>query len=168
MFEWSKTAADCRRFRVQLEELIESDGLRQPAACSDRTFEAHLESCDPCRQALEDARLANELMRDAAVPPSVAPEIFVARVMNAISADVSSQVRAIWRPLELLASRFALVAAAVLLALSVYLTEFAPPFREVATANSQIALGAGLPEPPAQPSNADEVLISIAETHDGI
>ena len=78
----------------------------------------------------------------------------------------------IWRPLELLASRFALVAAAVLLALSVYLAEFAPPFRAPAASapaiTSQAELGAGLPEPAPQPSNEDEVLTSLAETANGI
>ena len=53
------------------------------------------------------------------------------RVMASIREEISRRAapNVIWRPLELLASRFALAAAAVLLMLSIYMAEFAPPVR---------------------------------------
>src|ERR1700686_2801950 len=74
-------------------------------------------------------------------------------------------VAGIWRPLDILASRFALAAAVLLLAVSVYLAEFAPPFHmpAISSETSQTEVGAGMPEPPAQPSSQDEVLTSLAE-----
>ena len=86
----------------------------------------------------------------------------VREATNAEQAPVS-----IWRPLELLASRFALVAAAVLLCLSLYLAEFAPRSADDG-GTSQAEIGAGMPEPPAAPpSNQDDVLISLSEMPNG-
>jgi hypothetical protein len=55
----------------------------------------------------------------------------------------------------------------VLLALSVYLREFAPA-RSVAVVNGPAEIGAVMPEPPAQPADADEVLMSLADSGDSI
>jgi len=169
MFEQMKTGLGCRKYSAQLEDLLESD----ETSSVDASLQEHLDQCERCRVALADARLVSSLMRDAP-PMNTHTDAFVARVMDEISSEVTRQVGSlgIWRPIELLASRFALVAAAVLLALSVYLAEFAPPFRMPVAGSvqmeSQAELGAGLPEPPSQPSNADEVLISIAEMPNGI
>jgi hypothetical protein len=170
MFEQIRTGLGCRKYSAQLEDLVELDG---PASEVDASLGSHLNECERCRAALADARLVSDLMRNTP-PVNTHPDVFVARVMDRISSEVARQVGplGIWRPIELLASRFALVAAAVLLALSVYLAEFAPPFRlpvsGSAQMESQVELGAGLPEPPAQPSDADEVLTSIAESPNGI
>jgi hypothetical protein len=87
--------------------------------------------------------------------------------MASIREAAEAAPSAIWRPLELLASRMALVAAVVLLALSVYLREFAPARGAVAL-NAPAEIGTIMPEPPAQPADADEVLMSLADSGDSI
>ena len=124
-------------------------------------LQGHLENCADCRQALSDALTASKLM------PHARPlRRAIAGVRHARDGLGSRSERrrrpTIWRPLELLASRVALVAAVILLALSVYLREFAPA-RDTAAINADTEIGAGLPEPPAQPADADEVLMSLAD-----
>jgi predicted anti-sigma-YlaC factor YlaD len=137
----------------------------------DADLEEHLLGCEGCRKALADAALSSVLLREAATPPITTNlDAFAARVMATIRGESRlTGFAGIWRPLELLASRFALAAAVLLLAISVYLAEFAPPFH-MPTINSETSqtevgaeVGAGMPEPPAQPSSQDEVLISLAE-----
>jgi hypothetical protein len=109
---------------------------------------------------LSDALTASKLMVYAR-PLSEPSPAFVTRVMASVR-EVSQAAPTIWRPLELLASRVALVAAVLLLVLSVYLREFAPA-RDTAALNAGTEIGAGLPEPPAQPADADEVLMTLAD-----
>jgi hypothetical protein len=106
-------------------------------------------------------------MRHARYPEHAVSGAFVTRVMASIREAAEAAPSAIWRPLELLASRMALVAAVVLLALSVYLREFAPARGTVAL-NAPAEVGAVMPEPPAQPADADEVLMSLADSGDSI
>lgn len=130
---------------------------------SNSSLARHLRGCADCREALNDARIAGKLMRHAGYPENAASPAFVTRVMASIREATQAAPNAIWRPLELLASRTALAAAVVLLALSVYLQEFAPARGAVAL-NATAEIGAVLPEPPAQPADADEVLMSLADT----
>ena len=102
-------------------------------------------------------------------------EAFVTRVMASVRAAEAreSAAAAAWRPLEVLASRFALVAAVVLLALSVFLGEFSPALRrsEVATAETAATtteVTGDWPEPPALPATQDEVLMSLVGVDNGI
>jgi hypothetical protein len=153
-------------------------------------LEAHLRGCADCREALDDALLATELLRDEEAGVVTFVDQFSNRFSTAFSTRVMASIReeisrrsapdVIWRPLEMLASRFAVGAAAVLLMFSIYLAEFAPPFRPAAVASqggisgpsqagaqaaaeaAQAEAGAVMPEPPAQPSNPDEVLVSLA------
>jgi hypothetical protein len=113
------------------------------------------------------ALIASKLMRHARYPENAVSGAFVTRVMASIREAAEAAPSAIWRPLELLASRMALVAAVVLLALSVYLREFAPARGTVAV-NGPAEIGAVMPEPPAQPADADEVLMSLADSGDSI
>jgi len=143
--------------------------LRDAEACvaPGSRLEIHLRSCADCRQALNSALSASKLMRHARYPePAVSPA-FVTRVMASIREATQAASSTIWRPLELLASRMALVAAVVLLMLSVYLREFTPARGTVAV-NATTEIGAGMPEPQALPADADEVLMSLADTSDSI
>jgi len=151
----------CRNYRARLEEYIIRAGLR-PA--TDRQLDEHLRGCTKCRLALDDALLASELMRHAWAPVIELSDNFAARVMASIREEVSRRARpeAIWRPLELLGSKFALGAAAALLLLSVYLAEFAPSYNPPTVA-SPAEVGSIMPEAPAPPSNPEEVLISLME-----
>ena len=163
MFDWTRSGKACRKYRLQLEDRVSGEASPPRAE-----LEKHLRQCAHCREALESAVLGAELVRGAATLTVEPSERFVARVMAAIRDQEKSLPAApdtIWRPLEALASRFAFVAAMVLLALSVYLAGFTPP-RSTAVVNSQTEIGAGMPEPPAQPGNADEVLMSLAERAD--
>jgi predicted anti-sigma-YlaC factor YlaD len=166
----------CPEYSASLEDRLESAVAGGPPSDLaslpvDAKLDAHLAECAVCRAALEDAEMAHQLIRDesgfAASPLAQGKEqLFAARVMAVIREETARRM-AIWRPLELLASRFALAAAVVLLALSVYLAEFAPPFHMPAMSSqseaTQVEIGTGMPEPPAQPADQDEVLTSLAE-----
>src|SRR5207253_2540102 len=110
------------------------------------------------------AQLSRRLFADAEMPSAdYAPsEPFVTRVMASIREE---QVRMnapgpVWRPLEILASHFAIVAAVVLLALCVFLGEFAPALRQPEiSATTTTEVTGDWPEPPAQPATQDEILM---------
>jgi hypothetical protein len=187
VFDWTRKAAasyatGCPEYSARLEERLESTRESVPDSApslpADVKLDAHLLECARCRAALDDAGFAGQLIHDASASeaPSVDTnlDMFARRVMAAIRDESwrRNAIGGIWRPLELLASRFALAAAVVLLALSVYLAEFAPPFHMPSTSaqteasqadGTEAEIGAGLPEPPAQPSSQDEVLTSLAE-----
>ena len=144
--------------------------LAAGGAITDAPLSVHLRECAPCREAMETSLLASQLVRAAQRPSAaVGSEAFVTRVMAAIREQELrlGGTSAIWRPLELLASRVALVAAVLLLAISFYIAKFAPPL-DVAAANGQAEIGAGLPERPALPANEDEILMSLADMNNGI
>jgi negative regulator of sigma E activity len=173
MFDWFRL--DCVRYRARLEDyLMEEGGVPQ----SDTDLATHLRHCTQCQQALEDARLAGALLRRAGGPSMEASDAFVTRVMASIREEVSRRVAPenFWRPLEQLASRFAMVATVALILLTAYLGKvLIPSANTTATASDQettVTLPANpnmpgvspiMPEPPAQPSNPDEVLMSLAE-----
>jgi hypothetical protein len=169
VFNWTKDEMGCRNYQAQLEEHLSAD----PSRTGDREFDAHLRDCAGCREALSAARLASGLVRAAAAPAAPSQEMasdrFVFRVMAAIRDQEFRRALpgAIWRPVEVLASRFALVAAMVLLALSVYLAESGPVPAPVAAADSQAEVGAVVPDPQLQAVNADEGLISLSEADNG-
>jgi hypothetical protein len=164
MFSRRDARLGCPEYQTSLEDLFhEGEARVEPNSPLDR----HLQSCADCSQALNDALLASKLMRHARYPEHVSSPAFVTRVMASVREAVQEAPNAFWRPLELLASRMALVAAVVLLALSVYLREFAPA-RTSAAVNSPAEIGAGMPEPQQQPANADEVLMSLADAGDSI
>jgi hypothetical protein len=154
---FSKIEFGCPEYQASLE-----DAVRDGALCIEpgSPLQRHLEICVDCKQALSDAVTASKLMAHAR-PLRESSAAFVTRVMASVR-EASQAAPTIWRPLELLASRVALVAAVILLALSVYLREFAPA-RDTAAINAGTEIGAGLPEPPAQPADADEVLMSLAD-----
>lgn len=164
MFESSQESVGCPEYRARLEKSL----LGNAASSADADLNAHMERCAPCREAMETATLAAQLVREAQ-PPVQYSGAFVTRVMATIR---EQEVRvaapgAFWRPLELLASRFALVAALVLLGLSLYLAEFTPT-RNTLPVAGPTEIGAGLPEPPSPPANDDEILMSLVGRNDGI
>jgi predicted anti-sigma-YlaC factor YlaD len=164
MFSRREAQFGCPEYQASLEDVLHGE-----EACIEpgSALERHLEDCGDCRQALREALIASKLMQHARYPEPAASPAFVTRVMASIREATQAAPNALWRPLELLASRMAVAAAVVLLALSVYLREFAPA-RGTMAVNTQVEIGAGMPEPPAQPADADEVLIAIADTGDAI
>lgn len=135
----------------------------------DRELERHLGECEACRGALEDSRLAGDLLRDALEPADEVHPAFLAGVMARIREEKAraESPAAFWRPLEALASRLALTAALVLFALSAYLVELAPG-RNTAQVPSRTEISASeLPQPPQDPVSNEEVLQSLAERSNG-
>ncbi len=63
-----------------------------------------------------------------------------------------------------------MVAAVVLLALCVFLGEFAPALRqpELASATAATEISGDWPEPPAQPATQDEILMFVVDVDNGI
>jgi len=160
LFERTKKRTCCRRYRALLEE--NSFHAGGAVLEVDAELSAHAWGCIVCSKALTGALLAADFMSHAREPTAEFSDVFATRVMATIRKESARQtaLSAIWRPLELLALRFVL-AALVVLALLSYLAEFAAP-RHASEITSETEVGAGFLEPPAQPANKEEVLVSLA------
>jgi predicted anti-sigma-YlaC factor YlaD len=161
VFLKTKPPTSCRHMEARLEDYL--------GGAPDSAMEQHLAQCAACRSALEDSRLAGNLLRQAMEPSTEPRPAFLAGVMSRIREEKAraESPAAFWRPLEFLASRLALTAAVVLLALSAYLVEFAPG-RNLVQVPSQTELNASdFPQPPGDPVSNEEVLQSLAERENG-
>jgi predicted anti-sigma-YlaC factor YlaD len=151
----------CRKFRVCLEDYLEGS--------ADSEVDEHLAQCVNCCAALDNARLAGNLLRQVWEPTSEPRQAFRAGVSAKIREEQlrAESMAAFWSPIEFLASRLSLAAAMVLLAVSVYLVEFAP-YRAPRPLVNQTELSASdFPEPPRDPLSNEEVLQSLAERNNG-
>ncbi len=131
-------------------------------------LEAHLHQCSACHEAVEAARLARRLLRDAIAPVPMPGSGFTARVMSSIRTEEAQRERAAasWRPLEFLASRLALTAAVLLLVLSAYLYGTSPV--RVRQEGSPVrVVSENFPEAPREPATKDEVLLTLAGSDHG-
>jgi hypothetical protein len=161
VFRKSKPPMQCRKFEARLEDYL--------VGASDSGLQQHLAECAACRAALEDSRLAGNLLRQALEPSREPRPAFLAGVMAKIQEEKAraESPAAFWGPLEFLASRLSLTAAVLLLALSAYLVEFAP-HRNMAQIPGQTELSASdFPQPPRDPVSNEEVLQSLAERNNG-
>lgn len=153
--------ARCRKFESRFEDYL--------GGAPDSELEDHLARCGDCRSALDDSRLAGDLLRQAWEPASEPSQALLKNVMARIhQEEARAESRAaFWIPFEFLASRLSLTAAVLLLALSVYLVEFAP-HRDAQMGSVRTELSASdFPQPPQDPANNDEVLQSLAERTNG-
>ena len=153
---------ECRTFEARLEDYLNG--------AHDAELNDHLVQCAHCRSAIEDSRLAGDLLRDAWAPSARASRAFVTGVMSRIREEEARAKApgAFWVPFELLASRLSLTAAVLLLAMSVYLVKFAPPRRIVSFTPTRTELSAAdLPQPPGDPVSNDEILVSLSERNYG-
>lgn len=151
----------CREFESRFEDYL--GGVR------DVEVDKHLTLCENCRLALENSRLAGDLLREAWEPASEPSRAFLANVMARIHQEeaLAKSLASFWAPLEFLASRLSLTAAVLLLALSVYLMEFAPN-RSLPMGSATTELSASdIPQPPSDPVSNEEVLQSLAERNNG-
>lgn len=161
MFNKPSIPIGCRKFESRFEDYL--------GGAPDSELEDHLTRCGDCRSALEDSRLAGDLLRGAWEPASEPSQAFLANVMARIHQEEAraKSPAAFWAPLEFLASRLSLTAAVLLLALSVYLVEFAP-HRGIQMGSIRTELSAGdFPQPPSDPVSNEEVLQSLAEGNNG-
>jgi predicted anti-sigma-YlaC factor YlaD len=159
----------CRKYQIRMEEYLDTP----QAAESDAVLTEHLRECHECRESFAAAQLSQRLFTNAEPPPMeyAHSEPFVTRVMASIREEQAriSAPGPMWRPVEILASRFALVAAVVLLALSVFLGEFAPALRQSEfSATTTTEITGEWPEPPAQPATQDEILMTLVDADNGI
>lgn len=155
--------AGCHEYGARVEDcLLGASGL------PDAELATHLKACALCREAVEDGLLAGEIVRAGTDPYEGVSGAFVTRVMAGIREEDARRAAsgALWRPIEALASRFAVAASIVLLAASLYLVGFVPPVDLPPTATQAEMIGL-MPEPPAQPANQDEVLMTLAEMENG-
>lgn len=153
----------CSQYEVRLEDLL--DAGEEFAA--DAELSAHLEGCAGCREMLEAARLARGLLRDGLEPAPGPGGAFITRVLAGIRAEENRRQQ-FWRPLEALASRLALTAAALLLVLSAYVWEYGPSStRRQPVSSNQSQVSDGFPEPASQPADKDEILLTLAESRRG-
>jgi hypothetical protein len=110
------------------------------------------------------------LLRDAWEPTSEPQSAFLAGVMARIQDQKmrAESPAAFWNPLEFLASRVSLTAAAVLFALSVYMVGFTPHRAPTSPVSAQTELNAAdFPQPPGDPDSNEEVLQSLVESDYG-
>jgi predicted anti-sigma-YlaC factor YlaD len=157
VFNKSNIPKRCQKFESRFEDYL--------GGTADTELSEHLSRCEDCRAALEDSRLAGSLLREAWEPASEPSRAFLANVMARIHLEEerAKSPAAFWAPLEFLASRLSLTAAVILLALSVYLVEFAPR-RTVPMGSVRTELNASdFPQPPSDPVSNEEVLQSLAE-----
>ena len=161
MLNKPKVPGECRKYEGRFEDFL--------GGAPDSELEAHLAGCEHCRSTVEDSRFAGNLLREAWEPASEPSHAFLANVMARIRREeaAAKATAAFWAPLEFLASRVSLTAAVVLLALSVYLVEFAP-HRAVQLGEARTELSASdFPQPPGDPVSNEEVLQSLAERSNG-
>jgi hypothetical protein len=150
--------AHCRKYEARLEDYLHG--------ADDFELGEHLSHCANCRSGLENSRLGGQLLRDAWEPASEPHSAFLAGAMARIREEkmrVESPA-AFWNPIEFLASRVSLTAAAVLFALSVYMVGFAPRHAPTLPDSAQTELNAAdFPQPPGDPDSNEEVLQSLVE-----
>ncbi len=151
----------CEKYEARLANLLED--AEGPAAEPD--LAAHLERCPACREALEASRMGRELLQQGLEPAREPDGAFATRVMASIRARESRR-QEFWRPFEFLASRLALSAAVVLLALAVYVYEAAPN-RNLAQNLAQTEVNEGFPELGGQAASQDEILGPLVENGNG-
>lgn len=110
----------CRKFEARLEDYFEGS--------ADSEVNELLAHCSDCRAALDNSRIAGDLLRQVWAPASESRQEFRAGVWSKIREEQSraESTAAFWSPIEFLASRLALTVAIVLVAASAILIEIAP------------------------------------------
>ena len=162
MFNKTSFPMGCRRYESRLEDFLQGS--------SDSELDEHLAQCANCRAALENSRLAGDLIREVWEPASEPRPAFLTGVLAKIREEKmrAESPAAFWSPLEFLASRLSMTAAVLLLALSAYLVGFAPGRPPAVPSPSRTELSASdFPQPPGDPDSNEEVLQSLAERHYG-
>lgn len=157
-----RTPVQCRKYEARLEDYLQG--------ADDLELDEHLSHCANCRSALENSRLGGQLLRDAWEPTSEPQSAFLAGVMARIQNEKmrAESPAAFWNPIEFLASRVSLTAAAVLFALSVYMVGFTPHRTPTSPVSAQTELNAAdFPQPPGDPDSNEEVLQSLVESDYG-
>jgi predicted anti-sigma-YlaC factor YlaD len=161
VFSKFRVPTQCRKFEARLEDYLEGT--------ADSELLAHLPQCAACRSALQDSRMAADLVRQVWEPAQEPRPLFLTGVLAKIREEKLRQESpaAFWSPIEFLASRLSLTAAMLLLALSAYMVGYAP-HRTPPALSTRTELSANdFPQPPGDPASNEEVLQSLAERNNG-
>lgn len=128
---------------------------------------AHVERCVACREALENARLAGQLLREGFEPQAAPHPAFATRVLAHIRAQEEEAARTsdLWGALEVLARRLALTASMALLLLALYVGVYGGPQEQSNTAPAEAS--ANYPSLVGQPNSSDEILQAFADMNHG-
>lgn len=157
----------CGEFEARLETALEARAAGETPV-ADRALTEHLDSCADCRSAFQDAELGRSLLRWGIEPTPGAGLGFSTRVMAQIRAEQAGRESSgsiFWRPVEMLAGRFAMGAAALVLALSVFVYEAEQPNTR---SGNTVEMTELVQQPDtSQPQTPDEVLASLAERPNG-
>jgi hypothetical protein len=158
VFRQIGTAIRCRKYEARLEDCLQG--------ANDTELSEHLRQCADCRAALENSRLGGQLLREAWEPASEPRSAFLAGVMARIREEKmrTESPAAFWNPLEFLASRLSLTAAALLFVLAVYMVGYVPRRAPTLPTSARTELNAAdFPQPPGDPDSNEEVLQSLVE-----
>lgn len=155
----------CDEFAARLESAL--DSRTNSSEQLEPELAAHLHECETCRAAFDDAELAHTLL-NWGVSPAAPSYGFSTRVLAGIRAEKArreSTGSIFWRPVELLAGRFAMAAAAIVLVLSFVAYESERPSTH-STASTEITELVPQPDT-SQPQTPDDVLVSLSERPNG-
>src|SRR5580700_3455431 len=153
----------CPQYEAALEDQLQG-ALRGPEAVK---LAGHLATCAGCRAALEDAAVSARLL--AIAEPAPDPGAGFSRVVMArIRQEMqTSEGKSIWRPVVLVAWRFAATAAfALVLLVSFDLGRHS----QLVSDQSVIAenrMPEIVPDRPTLPANRDDVILMMADTSYG-
>jgi len=147
----------CQEYEGRLSDLEDYGGGKLSGAKA-AEVDAHLEVCPACREEVEAAREAAQLLR-AAFDPVEEPAAFWFRVLAGIRAAQERQE--FWGALELLARRLVWSATLALVLLTGYQVA-QNGFRPAATAPSSSEVREIFPDPVQQPSDPEELLLTLA------
>lgn len=172
MFPKIANKLSCRMYLPRLEAAVSllnsgilNSGISDAnmSVPADPELAAHLRGCVACRQALEDAVLAGDLLREVRAPQEGPDQLFASRVAARIRAretQLHSELE-FWNPIEVLARRVVWASSVLFLLLS---SALYPMWGFHSPAPAQERITDRFPDlVPDQPSNKDEVLVSLAE-----
>ena len=157
VFKNTRIPIRCRKYEARLDDYA--------GGVTDGELDDHLSICANCRAAVADSQLAGNLLRQAWEPAAEPSGAFLSGVMARIREEKrrAESPTAFWNPLEFLASRMALTAAMLLLALSAYLVGFAPHRMPSLAVSGTELRATDFPQVPQDPESNEEVLASLSE-----
>lgn len=158
----------CGEYSGRLDELEDylHGELEESAA---RALTAHLNRCSACREEMQSMQFAVRLLQEGIEPQGEVNGVFWTRLRAKLRAEEArSQSGDFWQAMETLARKLSMVSALALLILGGFVVGI--EWRDRALPNHQQQQTEArelFPEPPGQPSNQEEVLVSLATRENG-